>query len=749
MTAQRIERDYRPSYGAAAVTGLAVLLLYVITLSPSTAMWDTSEYIAAAKVLGLPHPPGNPLFVLIGHVFGMLPIAPAYAMRINILAALASAGAATMWFLITERVLVGWLADRWQRIAGGAVAALIGATAFTVWNQSVVNEKVYTVSLFGLAVISWLTVRWSDDPDGPVADRILVLVAYLLGLGYSNHMMGFLAGPAVAVAVLVRRPATILRWKLLLICAVALAAGITPFLFEPIRAAHFPAINEGEPTTRESFLYNFNRGQYGKPSVFDRQAPFAGQLGMWWLYFRWQWLRDMQETAPWLQQLLAALFFVLGMFGGYVHWKRDRRSFWYVATFMFTLTLLLIWYLNFRYGHSQCLAMPNTPDTQCEVRDRDYFFIVSFSMWGVWAALGLVFLWESVAALFGADKVTAAGETIDLPRRRSWLLATPVLALAFAPMIGNWHAASRAHQTDTRDFAHDLLDSVEPYGVLITVGDNDTFPLWYAQEVEGIRRDVLVANTSLLNTDWYTRQLMRRPIYDYDAARGPAIYRGRTWRKPTGPPLNLTMAEADSLPQQYPIGQPSRFQKGELIATIRPQILQRADLLVLRMISDAFPARSIYFSRTAASYPQEVFGLDQYLLQQGLARKLMPATPKESKDTLYLPGEGWIDAPRTVALWDGDFAAPRSIIRRGDWVDKASVGIPYLYIGLGALVAELESRNGDSSRASSALAVAQKIGKVTGLEGLFQSATPPPPAVPVEQNRRRVPIGDQGRARQP
>ena len=66
-----------------------------------------------------------------------------------------------MWFLITERVLVGWLAERWQRIVGGALAALIGATAFTVWNQSVVNEKVYTVSLVGLAIISWLTVRWS------------------------------------------------------------------------------------------------------------------------------------------------------------------------------------------------------------------------------------------------------------------------------------------------------------------------------------------------------------------------------------------------------------------------------------------------------------------------------------------------------------------------------------------------------------------------------------------------------------
>src|SRR5258708_7948195 len=211
MATEARELDYRPSYIAAAIVSLAVLVLYLSTRAPNTAMWDTSEYIAAAYTLGLPHPPGNPLFVLIGRVFSILPIAGSVAARINVLAALCSAVSAGMWFLITERVLVGWFPERWQRIVGGALAALIGATSFTVWNQSVVNEKVYTVSLVGLAVISWLMIRWSDEPDGRYADRTLVLVAYLLGLGYANHMAGMLAGPPATGAVLVRRPQTPLR----------------------------------------------------------------------------------------------------------------------------------------------------------------------------------------------------------------------------------------------------------------------------------------------------------------------------------------------------------------------------------------------------------------------------------------------------------------------------------------------------------------------------------------------------------
>jgi hypothetical protein len=724
--------DYRPSYLAAGLTTLGVFILYVVTLAPTTAMWDTSEYIASAFVLGNPHPPGNPLFVLLGRVFAVLPLPFSVAVKINLLAAVTSALSAGFWFLITERVLVGWLTRRWQRITGGVLAALIGATAFTVWNQSVVNEKVYTLSLLGLAAISWLTVRWSDDPDGPTADRLLVLIAYLLGLGYSNHMMGFLAAPAVAVAVLVRRPQTILRFKLLAVCAVAVFVGITVFAMQPVRAAYFPAINEGEPTgcrmafewactfssqTWDAFMYNFNRGQYGKPSVFERQAPFAGQLGMYWLYFKWQWLRDSAMQMGPLQNMLAALYMLLGLFGGWVHWKRDRRSFWYFGTFMFTLTLLLIFYLNFKFGHSQCMV--NGALGPCEVRDRDYFYLISFSAWGVWAALGFIFIWEAIAEMIGSESVRLGTDTLTLPTRRAWFIASPVLLIALIPAVLNWTDASLAGQTLTRDFAYDMLNSVEPYGILVTVGDNDTFPLWYAQEVEGIRKDVVVANTSLLNTDWYVRQLIRRPVYEYDEAAGPAIYRGREWPKPSGSPLKLTLDEADRIPEIVRLPQAQVFRKvtpqGTIQAMIPEGYLERADQAVLLMIRDSYPERPLYISRTAGSYGDQRLGLTANLLAQGLARKLVPSVPAEGRDTLFLPRDGWVDVSRSLALWDSVFMGPGALERQGKWVDNASVGIPLLYVQTAATLAQTQQMLDNAEAAQRFIDRARELAAATGM----------------------------------
>ena len=715
----------RPPYIAAGITSAIVLLLYLITLAPTTGMWDAGEYMAAAYGLGLPHPPGNPFFVLLGRVFSLLPIAPTVAQRINVLAALSSAVAAGIWFLVAHKVLGSWITERWQRYAGAAAAAVIGATAFTVWHQSVVNEKVDTVALAGLAIISWLIIRWLDAPDGPRADRTLMLIAYLLGLGFANHMAGMLAAPAVLVAVLARRPGTLVRGRLIALVVLSLFLGLTPFLTQPLRAANHPALNTGEPTgcverlaldctlsatTLERFKSNANREQYPKVPLLRRQAPYADQAGMYWLYFRWQWLGGPHGNEP-LQQGVAFLFFALGLAGGYAHWRNHRRSFWYFGPLMLTLTLGLIYYLNFKLGYSQAIeyGYPFDPETT-EVRDRDYFYLWSFSAWGVWAALGLAWVWRSLA---GADAVPVRGVATPAMSRR-WAMAAPVMLLALLPLISNAREASRAGDTFTRDWAIDLLNSVEPYGILITNGDNDTFPLWYAQDVEGIRRDVTVAVTSLLGTDWYVRQIMRRPIYEYDAARGPAIYRTTTWRKPSAPPLRMTIDEADSVPGYVLLPGPQQFRHDSIEVTITGHVepgasgayLTRDEIMVLRFIRDSFPDRGLFFS--GGGYAHQL-GFGDYVVRQGLVDKLLPTRAATRPGVVPVPGAGYVDADRTVALWNDVYTAPESLVARGRWVDVASESIPRHYAGTGVIAAEMLARRGDATGSQSAMTTVQRI----------------------------------------
>ncbi|HVD61940.1 MAG TPA: DUF2723 domain-containing protein [Gemmatimonadaceae bacterium] len=732
MTTPATAAELRPSYRAAGLTALGVLALYVATLAPSTAMWDASEYITAAYTLGIPHPPGNPLFVLLGRVASLLPFG-GVAYRVNLLAAVCSALAAGIWFLVAERVLAQWIAVRWVRRTGSVLAAVLGATAFTVWNQSVVNEKVYTMTLLFFTAVSWLMISWTDDPAGPKANKRLLMVAYLLGLGYANHPAGFLAMPAVGVAILVRRWQTFLDWRLLVKGLLVLAIGLTPFIYEPIRAAYFPPLNEGEPTacvdkieasctftelTKQRLMDNINREQYGKK--LERGAPYTGQVGMWWLYFKWQWLRDAYSESPALQAILAVLFLSLGLVGGYVHFAKDRRTFWYFGPLMFTLTLALIYYMNFKYGWSQA---PDLGDNvQREVRDRDYFYIWSYSAWGVWAALGLVYVWQSIAELLDRSP----GESNDAAgyaSRRSWMLATPVLLIACVPLVGNWKTASHRGDTFAAEWGKDMLNSIEPYGIVITNGDNDTFPLWYAQEVEGVRQDVLVLVTSYLNTDWFVRQVIRRPVREYDAAKGPAIYRGKVWPKPKGSPLKWTYAEADAQPDYMELREPQVFKQRNISATIQPEqlrpqgVLTRDQIIVLSLIKDAYPERTVYFS--TGGYGRAL-GLANYSLRQGLVEKLVENPIVPGKDTVQI-GDGYLDIPTTYALWTQVYKGPQELIDIGNWFDRPSFGIPYTYTVTGFVLSEALKGRGETAEAQKVIGQVTKMAQAARLTDVLAS----------------------------
>src|SRR5467141_4024367 len=757
----------KPPYLMAACVSLGALVLYILTLAPTTQFWDTSEYIAAANTLGIPHPPGNPLFVLMAHVFGLLPLARAYAERINLFAAATSAISAGCWFLVAERWLRSFVPALWPRRFAALAGAIVSATAFTVWNQSVVNEKVYTLSLLSIALILWLIVRWDDQPAGQAHDHHLLLIIYLLALTATNHMMGVLVGPVVIILLYPplkkQRPASnaersiewsqffvftgvwglllslgLEHWEWVAVAGVffvgallyaimagnvsfAVAAllvcvvGLSVYTYLPIRAHFYPPINEGEPTNWNALWAVLTRQQYGKPSIFDNptQPPGVGNVGhtaaLYWAqlvnyaqYFSWQFAHDWSDRV---QRVLAVVFAFVGGLGALRHWRADKRTALAMTVLMFTFTIMLVFYLNFKYGFS---LHPEQPLAAHEVRQRDYFFMVSFALWGIWVAMGLAAGIEAVSDWFRERQPDEA---------RRWLYGTPLLALALIPLVGNRLTASRKGETLARDFAYDLLQSVEPYGVLVTAGDNDTFPLWYAQEVEGIRRDVTVVNLSLANTDWYVRQLQRRPLAPFDSAHAPAIYRGRQWPMPTNKLMTLSDAQLAALEQYYVLEDKRTARLGTGADTVRvtidPQMLgrpylERADVIVLQVIRDQLGKRPIYFSRTVGLYGDQ-FGFTSHLEGQGFARALREHELVPSDSIKGIQSLGYVNVPRTTRLlFDVYHADAAARPRPRGWVDKPSEGILSLY-GLTYYTMAQELQASQSALAVRAQEIAQAI----------------------------------------
>ena len=686
----------RPPYGVAVVAGLGAFVLYALTLAPTTAFWDTSEYIASAHLLGIPHPPGNPLFVVVAKVWSLLlaPTGLSVAVRINLLSAAASAGATGFLYLVAHRVLQGFFEDRRYALIGAAASAVIGATAFTVWNQSNVNEKVYTVSMLVIAAVSWLAVRWLDRRHESGAERLLLWAGFLLVLGSTNHMMSVLPAPALLVMVLIAGPAVLFTKAFVLRAAALVVLGLSFSFVLPIRASLDPVINEGEPTC-EGFaeaataIYSngrsgclalgasLTREQYQTPPVTERKAPFWAQAQMYLQYFEWQWARglDPRGAPSPIRFPFTLLFFGLGATGLWAAWKSDRTIFTYLAVLIATLTLGLVIFLNFRFGYS--LSPEITDSLQHEVRERDYFFIAGFLVWGSLAGIGLAWTWHTLAGVFAGV--------------RRYATLAPMLLLALVPLVLNWSWATRAGDYAARDWAYDLLTSVEPYGVLFTNGDNDTFPLWYMQEVEGVRPDVTVIVGQYLRTTWYVKQLQRHTQAEsqrpFDPELVPGLHedRGLPARSIVSmTPEQLDQVGAVRLQDDFTIAFPT-------LAVTYPagMVLDRSHQLALAIIHDSIGDRPIFFS--AAGGMLNELGLGRWGVRHGLVTKLEVRNVEESNEGLVQGsaeyGGDWFDLERSLRLYT-DVYSYRAIRGRPIWQDRSTLNIPMQYYAMSILLAD-------------------------------------------------------------
>lgn len=278
---------------------------------------------------------------------------------------------------------------------------------------------------------------------------------------------------------------------------------LTPCAILILRAAHDPALNEGDPTTWSAVWEVVGRRQYGDFALWPRHAPLWLQAAQFFEYMDWQVALSLApRAAPAVARTAVTLAFLgLGAAGCRAHRRADRRSWRALVTLFACASVGLVLYLNFNAGYS--LGYGLLPEgTAHEVRERDYFFALAFWTWGAWVGVG------------------AVGLASRIDRR----LVPAGVAIAALPVALNWRAMDLARgvgRDGARTVARALLWGAPRDAVLVAVGDHDTFLLWYAQIVEGARPDVTVASAPLLYADWYDAELARRHGLDVHSTGDP------------------------------------------------------------------------------------------------------------------------------------------------------------------------------------------------------------------------------------
>ncbi|KAA3663396.1 MAG: DUF2723 domain-containing protein [Calditrichaeota bacterium] len=677
---------------------LISLITYLKTLAPTTSFWDCGEFIATSYILGVPHPPGSPLFILVGRLFSMVPFVTDIGLRVNMISPILSAFAAMFTYLIIVRLMEMWqgkaktVEQQIIHYASGAIGALAFAFSDSQWFNSV-EAEVYAASLFFTAIVVWLILVWTEQSEDPKSDRWILIIFYIIGLAIGVHLLNVLTLITVFMIIYFQRREISIESVLLFgafsaLSFITIYPGIVkgiPFLlhnvgFLPVFAAPVvliiaiyytlqkrqriaslvlmslllviigystysaifirstlnPEIDENAPDTTEKFVKYLNREQYGDWSIFDRKSSLerspnahlytanprtasSAEINkffweyqiqkMFVRYFGWQFIGKGDVRGP--DGLIAdtisfrgllGLPFLLGLIGLLHHFWRDwRRASAVMVLFIMTGVAIVI-YLN------QIDPQP---------RERDYAYTGAFFAFALWIGIGASAIMESVRDLLKFEE--AKRKNIIGLISIILLFAVPVNMFSF-----NYFEHSRSGNYVAWDYSKNILESCDKDAIVFTNGDNDTFPLWYLQTVEGIRRDIRVVNLSLLNTGWYIKQLR-------DQEPKVAIsLSDKTLNEVAPIPWDKKKAVAVKVPDDVlakwkdpaAITDEDREMRFVVEPTLMGQGIRVQDIMILHILSENKFKRPVYFAVTVS--PENKVGLNEYLRMDGLAFRVLP-----------------------------------------------------------------------------------------------------------------------------
>jgi hypothetical protein len=473
----------------AGVVFLAVLLVYSWTLAPTVTLTDSGELILVAQGLGVAHPPGFPLWVILAHLASLVPFGNV-AVRINFSSALFAALASAMLTLvvvelmITTGYLVAWNKRSAQRkrktedsginrrllvFAPAIGAGLLMAFSRTLWSYATIAE-VYTLNALLITAVLFLMLRWrrciiadrtSTGPVITIHDSWLYAAAFVFGLALGvHHVTVGLILPALGILVYRTEGLRFFTSRRLAYAAlISIGTLVAVYAYLPFAASRSPVINWGNPRSLQEIWWHITGRQY---RVFFSFSPniMGGQF----IEFCRMLLREFGVAWLPLPLVLAVV--------GFVHaFKRDRTTFWF---------LLFIVISDLAYALSYEIA-----------EDKDAYYLPTF-------------IAIAIASGFGIRWLIQLTVVKSMPLAKSYLVAATAVLLTFATALAaNWPFNNRRHYFIAHDYVENLLSTIEPNGLLLTQDWQVVSPMFYAQEVEQRRRDVKVVDVNLLRRSWY------------------------------------------------------------------------------------------------------------------------------------------------------------------------------------------------------------------------------------------------------
>ncbi|MBN1593740.1 MAG: DUF2723 domain-containing protein [Candidatus Coatesbacteria bacterium] len=455
---------------------ILAFLTFFKTLCPTIYVGDSGELITAASGLGIPHPPGYPIFVLLIRLASLLFPFGSFALRCGLVSAISGAVAVLLLYRISVLILSFGEGERRATrfaIPSSAAAAIIFTFSLTLWSQTTIAE-VYALTLMIILLLFYLVLIWERGEEGQRDHRYLILAAFIGGLGLSSHHTVALILTALTAYIIYRSPRTILNWGLVSSAILFGILGVSVHIYLAIRASCDPALNWGVPDTLSSFISHILRREYGSPSHTERSlALLFSQLGFY---------------LGTLVRQFTPLGFGLSIIGLVAAIKRRNRALLLLAVTFLLCSLFFILYTNFR-------LIP---------RDKylvEVFFIPSFAIAAIFIAFALQFLFEKAHFLIKAEN----GRVIAFGALCSIACALPLLA--------NYHPSDKSRHYLTYDYGISILESVpRDDSVVLVDRDMEVFTILFLQDVERICPDIeMIDRSGILRRDFYPEGMRLMP----------------------------------------------------------------------------------------------------------------------------------------------------------------------------------------------------------------------------------------------